>query len=839
MNKIYLHTNTEYSFFNSTIRVEELIKLAVENKLEYLALTDFENLFALPFYFKMQKKYGIKPIIGAEISLKEDFVVMVYAKNNSGYVKLNQLIFKKSQNQQVSYYDLNDPDLIVIDHLDLGHRAKDISLEQYWPNFYLNNKQKLNHQTTYAPTKKVLNFEQNEILQILQKMGNKQQNFKLYDDYLFDEDFTDLDPEVAENIQKIAQSCNVQAPDSSLKLAKSELGDSKEVLFSLFDEKKLNDLALKFGKSAIENRINYETNVIEKLGYINYFLIIQDVISFAKSQNIEVGPGRGSASGSIIAYLLGITEVDPIQFGLLFERFLNIDRVSLPDIDIDIQDDRREEILEYIKNKYGAENVALITTFQTLGAKNSIRDIARYLNIPVSEVDKICNAIDVDQTLQEAYEKSKVYKKLVDMHPNLHEYASQIQGLPRQIGVHPAGIIIANQPIIDVVPVYQNNNFQQVQFTLNDIEQYGLLKIDFLGLKNLTIIKQIENLIPLENHFENSLAVNYAKFLDVKTQQLLNNLLTNGIFQIESKGMKESIQKVNIDSFDDIYAIISLFRPGPYKYISEYADVKQHKKAMTKVHPLYDEIVAPTFGVIVYQEQIMQIAQKVALMPFSQADLLRRAISKKNEQDLKAYESIFFDGGLKNGLNQETLQVIYDNILYFGKYGFNKSHAVAYALISYKMAYYKAHFPLQFYKVLITNSASDQHNIRQYVEDAIKQKIKVFSPDINGSSDVVISIDDSLFLSLLMIKSVGTAACLKIVNERNLNGAYTDFISCYLRLIINAKISESLVETLIKANALRRFGNISTLLKSLPIAKQYADYFKTKYKKLKAIRIIY
>ncbi|MHA3838450.1 DNA polymerase III subunit alpha [Mycoplasma sp. VS1572C] len=835
MKKIYLHTNTEYSFLNSAIRVNELTKLAQEKGLDYLPLTDINNLYALQYYWEAQAKTGIKPLIGLELNLLEGFTVFLLAKNNDGYHFLNQLIFKNSKQEPISYFELENENVYVIDHEFLGLKARGISVERYLNNFYLNAKTPQEIQTVFAPCKKILYTDQNELIPILNNIGGIEYQNHFYTDYIDEEDFANLDDSVYQNMLKIAESCNVTMPDSSIKLAKYP-GNVKEELARLMSNKKALDLIYTYGEDVVTKRVYYEFEVIKKLGFLDYFLIIQDIINYAKSKNIAIGPGRGSASGSLISYLLGITDINPLEFDLLFERFLNVDRVSLPDIDIDIQDTRRDELLQYIKDKYGENKVALITVFQTLALKNSLRDIGRYLNIPIPEIDKICNSLKAsDESLNQAYEYNEKYKMLVDMYPKLHYYASQIEGLPRQEGIHAAGVIICDRDIKDVVPVtYNANTLPQVQFTLNYLERFGLIKIDFLGLKNLTILQEIEELVPEQYHFDNIVGRSYGKFIDPEIAKLLNKLLTNGIFQLESPGMQNAIKEVGIDSFDDIFAIISLFRPGPMQYIPTYGRNKQDPSLIEKLHPSYDEIVKNTFGIILYQEQIMQIAQKVAGMTFAQADLLRRAISKKDESKLHSYKADFFAGGLANEISEEILEKIYSNIEKFASYGFNKSHAVAYALIAYKLAYYKVKYPLYFYKVLISNSSSDQQNIKKYVSDATSQGIKVYSPELNHSSDVVEIINRELYLPLLMIKGVGSVAASKIVAEREKNGPYSNFIEAYLRLKNLANLSDSVIDNLINSNTLREFGGINTLMNAKEkFAIPFNKLFEDSYKKVK------
>ncbi|WP_426460919.1 DNA polymerase III subunit alpha [Mycoplasma hafezii] len=816
---IYLHTNTEYSFLYSKIKLNDLFNLAVQNNLEYLPLTDVNNLYALPYYYEFSKQTGIKTIIGIETKVFVDetnyFKVIVIAKNNQGLAKINQIIFNASQKSFINnFLDLESEDLFVIDHFEKGLLAKGLENKatEIPSNFFYNSKTLIKQNTVYAPTKRILNFEDNEILSVLEQISGKAKKVYTYNDYFDTNEFEDIEETVYQNMVALVESINITPPTQEIKLAKFS-NDADQLFKELIQGERYQQIIQKYDLATVKERILYEYQTIKKLGFIDYFLIIWDALKWAREHNIEVGPGRGSASGSLIAYLLNITDINPLEFNLLFERFLNIDRVSLPDIDLDIQDNKRDELLRYLQERYGSEKVALISTFQTLASKNSIRDVARVLEIPTADVNKISASLTkFDNSLTEAYIKNKKYRALVDMYPNLHEYASKIEGLPRQVGLHAAGVVIANENLINQFPVtYNENGFTQIQFTMNYLERFGLIKIDFLGLKNLTILQEIENLIPVEKRFDSIITNNYSMFVDKQTFDLLNKLATNGIFQLESDGMKKAIKAVHVDSFDDLYAIISLFRPGPAQYIETYAVNKRNPNLIAKIHPEYDKIVLPTYGIIVYQEQIMEIAQKVANMTFAQADLLRRAISKKDEAKLHSYKTMFFEGGLKNNISISTLETIYANIEKFADYGFNKSHAVAYALIAYKLAFYKARYPMEFYSVLLSNSSGDLLNIKKYALDAKEQGIKVNSPLINISTAEVEVYNKQLYLPFIMIKGVGGVAVTKIVSEIKTNGSINNIIEGWIRLK-SAGIGDAVLQTLIKANVFRKFGNVVQLL---------------------------
>ncbi|UUM19584.1 MULTISPECIES: DNA polymerase III subunit alpha [unclassified Mycoplasma] len=835
---IILHTNTEYSFLSSTIKINELFELILQNKSPYLTLTDKENFFALPMFLDFAQKHNLKLIAGIELTLENDKNILVYAKNYQGYVFINELILMRSENISVSLSQLNNPNILLINHPTNGFEPNEI--EQALDNFYFNSKQIVgNFKTVYAPLKKVLYQNENEILHILNQIAQKNQALEEieYTDYFDSNEFNNVDPQVLEHMQNFVNLIEPFTISNEIKLASFE--NPKQLLLEKLNKNKYVQLIKRHGKDVIDQRINYELDTIEKLNFINYFLVIKDVLDFAASQKIEVGPGRGSSSGSIIAFLLDITNVNPIEYGLLFERFLNVARVSLPDIDIDIQDDRRNELLEYIAHRFGKDKCALISTFQTLALKSSLRDVARVLKISLPEIDKICDSLSkFDVSLDVAYERNAKYKMLVDKHEKLHQYARKIEGMPRQSGIHAAGVIISDRPLTQVVPVrHSSAPLNQVEFEMNNLEQYGLIKIDFLGLKNLTVINQIESQISEQYRFDQVINLNFNPYNDRLTFDLINSLNTDGIFQLESPGMKSVIKKVQVDTFEDIYAIISLFRPGPKDFIPIYADVKFDNKKIESIHPMYDLIVAPTYGIIVYQEQIMQIAQQVAKMSFIEADLMRRAISKKNAHDLSKYSEIFYQKGIQNNIDKSVIEQIYNQILKFALYGFNKAHAVAYSFITYKLAFYKARYPEIFYKVIIDNATGDLGAIKSSAVQALKQNIIVHSPHINHAlfkSEIIFkNVQNSksqIYLPLLIIKGIGPSAVAKIAQELKRGGKIDNFFTGILRLKISG-VGDAVIETLIKANVFRDFGNVVELINALPAINNGAKIFKDLYSK--------
>lgn len=835
MSNVLLHTNTEFSFLNSTIKIKDLFKLAVKNNVKALSMTDTNNMFGLGLFLDLCQKNNIKPIIGLELDLEEATIFLI-AKNYDGYVFLNKLAFRKSKGEIIGIEELENKNIFVIDHMINGYMSKKIPFPKI-SNFWANNNIEIFSQTVYAPVKKILYKNEVEILNTLKKIGNlPMENFE-FTDYFNKDEFKNVSQTVLKNIEKMVNSIYIKFPSSDIKLANfknsSNLSNEEYLMQRCLNSLKKNiKQFLKFDYKTVNDRIKHEFNTIKNLGFIDYFLIIVDVLDWARNNNIHIGPGRGSVAGSLIAFLLEITKINPLEYDLLFERFLNSERVTMPDIDIDIQDDRRDEITKYILEKYGYEYTSLITTFQVIGAKMAIRDVARVLQIPLYEVDKISKSIENLESLKHANTSNKKFIGLISKYPKLNQLSQSIEGFPRQHSIHPAGIIISKEKITSIAPTYWNNsNLQQVQLSLSYLEKFGLLKIDFLGLKTLNIINDIEKNL-LENYiFENIFKNEKELFSDSKTLKLINNGHTEGIFQLESPGMKNAIKKVKADSFNDLVAIIALFRPGPMQYIEQYGKNKINPNLISKVHPIYDKIVKNTFGIIVYQEQIMEIVQKVANMSFSQADLLRRAISKKDEVELKKYKNSFFKGGKENGFDILKLEEIYNNIEKFADYGFNKSHAVSYAYVTFKMAFYKAYFPHLFYRSLLTSAQGAHSTINKYIDEIQRTGIKVSSPDINKSKKFVVLIERELVLPFNMIKGIGIVAVDKILEERKKRSQYKNFFECFLRLRFFG-ITDGVIELLIKSNSMRKFGNQQTLTFQLLTAKNLFLKFEVMLKNL-------
>lgn len=816
-----LHLNSEYSLLQSTIKIDDLINLAQKEGLKELVITDRNNMFGMADFIYKTQKANIKPIIGIDLDV-EKYRFVLLAKNFDGYKELMRLASIKETTKEIKLDDINDFDLIIIDHPINGFYAIE-KREPNFKNFFIGSKKSNLANSVWFNETKILRKEENEALDILSQVDGKNQknNFEPLNFYLDEKQSSVI------QAKEIIDKCNIQFPKNINPLPKYKIDKDidKNTFFKQLLIKNFKDL--NFDKAKIDEykkRINLEVDIVTKLGFTDYFLIIWDLIKWAKNQGISIGPGRGSAAGSLISYLLGITEVDPLEFGLLFERFLNPERISMPDIDIDIQDNRRDEVVKYIFEKYGKDKVGLISTFSTIGAKTALRDVARVMNLPIRDVDVISKMIKANLTLEESYKKSAKFRAAIDKSittKELFKKAKMIEGLPRQKGTHAAGIVISDTKLFHKVPItLSNDNLKQTQYSMDHLENHGLLKIDLLGLRNLTIIQTIQE--EIFKNYKRKINLRKIPLNDDLTNKLLNNGDANGIFQLESYGMRQTLRTVKVSGLDDIVAIISLFRPGPMDFIEEYADVKNNKKKIQKIHPEYDAIVEPTKGIIIFQEQIMMIAQKLTGMSFGQADILRRAISKKNISLINSLKETFIKGALKNGLSEEKAKQIYDNIEKFANYGFNKSHAVSYGIIAYRLAFLKARFPFEFYTALIKSSLGSQTSIKKYVNEAKSKQIKIVAPEINESWETVFIKNKQIVLPLTIIKGFGEAANQKIISAKKEFKKFDNFFDFVSKVKIYG-LGDSQIKSLILANTLRKFGNMKTLIDSLPSAIRYSE----------------
>jgi DNA polymerase III subunit alpha len=553
-------------------------------------------------------------------------------------------------------------------------------------------------------------------------------------------------------------------------------------------------------------RLQKELGMIQKMGFSGYFLIVSDFIRYAKGRGIPVGPGRGSGAGSLAAFALGITEIDPLANGLLFERFLNPERVSPPDIDIDFCIQGREEVIQYVRNKYGADHVAQIITYGSLQARAVIRDVGRALEMPYAEVDRIAKLIPktLNITLAEALEQEPRLNELSRGNPEVKKllnFARSLEGLPRHASTHAAGVVISNQPLVDVTPLYRGSQNEVVtQYPMKDLETIGLIKFDFLGLKTLTMIEDIVKRI--RHSRKSDLNIREIPLDDPPTYALLCSGDTSGVFQLESSGMKDLVTRLLPERFEDIVALLALYRPGPLKsgMVDDFIKRKQGKVSLTYDVPELKDILAETYGVIVYQEQVMKIATKLANFSLASADILRRAMGKKKPEEMAMQKKFFLDGAQKNKIPAKKAEKLFDLMAKFAEYGFNKSHSAAYAMVAYQTAYLKAHYPEEFMAGLLSSEMGDTDKILRHLNECREKKIEVIPPDVNESQQDFTVRDGKIRFGMAAVKNVGQAAIQSILSAREEKGGVASLADFCFKVDLR-KVNKRVIESLIKCGA--------------------------------------
>lgn len=626
-------------------------------------------------------------------------------------------------------------------------------------------------------------------------------------------------PEALENTQKIADRCNVEIEFGKFHLPKFEIPNGLTAYEYL---KQLVDRGMRErypnADESVVSRMQYELDTISQMGYVDYFLIVWDFIHYAKSHGIPVGPGRGSAAGSVVAYCLHITDVDPIKYSLIFERFLNPERVSMPDIDIDFCYVRRGEVIDYVNRKYGSDNVAQIVTFGTMAARLAIRDVGRALNIPYGRVDEVAKqvpnelkmtikkALTVNYKLKELYDSSAEIKKLIDT-------AIELEGLPRHTSTHAAGVVITSGGIGNFVPLQKNDDVITTQFTMTTIERLGLLKMDFLGLRTLTVIQ--DAVMHIKQAHGADVNIENLDMDDAAVYEMISRGETDGVFQLESGGMKQFMKELKPTSIEDIIAGISLYRPGPMDSIPMYVANKNNPSMVKYKHPMLEHILNMTYGCIVYQEQVMQIVRELGGYSLGRADLVRRAMSKKKADVMQKERQNFIygtdeggvhvDGAVARGIDEKTAASIFDEMMDFASYAFNKSHAAAYAVVAYRTAWLKCHYPVEFFAALLTSFIDNASKISKYIEVVKRLGIEMLPPSINKSGKDFSVDNGCLRFGLAAVKNVGGAVVDEIAAERETGG---DFIGLtdFCKRMVSRKMNKRVVESLIKCGAFDEFG---------------------------------
>lgn len=621
--------------------------------------------------------------------------------------------------------------------------------------------------------------------------------------------FSEL-PEAVSATREIAERCNVafNFGTSLLPTYKVEDGTPETYLRKLA----IDGLKERFGENAPQayrNRLKTELDIINRMNYASYFLIVWDFIRYARKKGIPVGPGRGSAAGSLVAYCLGVTEIDPIKYNLLFERFLNPERISMPDIDVDFCKDRRGEVISYVANQYGHDHVAQIITFGTMAAKAAIRDVGRSLDIPYAEVDRIAKLIPntVNITIDEALKAEPQLRDLYSGNPQVKEIldiARRLEGLCRHASTHAAGVVVSPEPLTEYAPLYKNPSDGTIttQFDMGSVEAIGLLKFDFLGLKTLTVIEKTIGYIRANG---GELSLQDISLDDLETYRLLSSGLTTGVFQLESAGMRDILVRMQPNRFEDLIALVALYRPGPMAWIDDFIKAKKGEAKISYELPQLKDVLDETYGIILYQEQVMMIANKIANFSMGQADILRRAMGKKKAEEMEKQKEDFVKGAGANGIPEKKARRLFEKMEPFAKYGFNKSHSAAYAYIAYQTAYLKAHFPVEFMAATLSADTDNSDKIVKSIAECRKMSIDILPPDINESGREFGVIGKAIRFGLEAVKGVGSAAIESILLVREKDGRFKS-IEDFLRRMDGKKVNKKVVESLVKAGAFDSFG---------------------------------
>ncbi|MDF1495715.1 DNA polymerase III subunit alpha [Caproiciproducens sp. CPB-2] len=627
-------------------------------------------------------------------------------------------------------------------------------------------------------------------------------------------------PEAADNTVRIAERCNVEFEFGKTKLPHFDTPNGQENT-AFFRDKCYEGLYRHYGEdpaSELVERLEYELNTIEHMGYVNYYLIVYDFVRYAKEAGIPVGPGRGSGAGSLAAYCIGITGIDPIRYNLLFERFLNPERVSMPDFDIDFSDERRQEMIEYVVRKYGADHVAQIVTFGTMAARGSIRDVGRAMAVPYATVDGVAKLVPMEPniTLEKALKASVDLRQRYDTDPQIHELidmARKLEGMPRNASTHAAGVVITDRPVAEYVPLAKNNDSVVTQYTMTTLEELGLLKMDFLGLRNLSVIRDAQDMIAAQRP---GFQIEDIPLDDKKVYAMLSSGATDGVFQFESAGMRSVIMQLRPEYIEDLIAVISLYRPGPMESIPRYVENRHHPEKVSYRHPLLKDILDVTYGCIVYQEQVMQIFRTLAGYSLGRADIVRRAMSKKKAAVMEREREIFLygltnekgeievDGCIRRGVDEPTAKAIYGEMESFASYAFNKSHAAAYALLSYQTAWLKCFYPREYMAALMTSVLDNNNKLAAYIAECMRLGIRVLPPNVNQSGVGFTVAGKDIRFGLLAVRNLGRGFIVSTLRDRKENGQYTTFYGFCKRMY--GELNRRALESLIKCGALDGLG---------------------------------
>lgn len=808
-----LNTYSSYSLLSSTVNFQNIIDFAIKNNIGYASVTDV-NLYGAFEFYKLALKNKLKPIIGLDVNYK-DFNFLVYAKNFDGFKSLIKISSFILTEKEFDIEILLDKNVFLVNKVGSNFNSKKTNIysqDQTKENRIAINEVRLNDNNDLKTLKVIGAVKDNKTIDEIDLDDDKEElkhfitpkDFsKLFDDVAM----SNLSKEIKEidlvfdtkhdNLIEFKNTSNLSSKVYINKLCQEGLNE--KILAGFIDQNK-KDIYIK--------RMNYELDIIDNMGFNDYFLVIQDFIKEARNKKILVGPGRGSAAGSLVAYLLGITSIDSIKYDLVFERFLNPGRLSMPDIDIDIMDTRRQEIIDYIFEKYGYDHVAHISTFQRLKAKMAIRDVGRVLKIPLPTINKISKEFpnDLEDNFLDYVESNQILKLEKNNNPLLFEIANKIIGFPRQIGIHAAGIVLSKNKLVETIPIQLGVNKEIVtQYSMEYLEELGLIKMDLLGLTNLTTISNILTLINMRYKLE----IDLYK-INLEDQKVFSDISmgnTLGIFQLESPGMRSLIKQMKPKCIEDISLCSALFRPGPQQNIKSFIARRDKKEKVDYVDIKCKDILESTYGIIVYQEQVISLVQRIANFSASEADIFRRIISKKQGDELEGFKVKFYNQAKENGYSTKELDQIFNYIYTFANYGFNHSHSIAYSLIGYWLSYLKYYYPVEFMAILMTSFDGNQEKTRTYVKECDRLKIKVLPPSINNSLKTFRLSTNSIMFGFGSIKGIGDEKAKKIIEAReNTDNKKFDSYTDAYRVLQDYKINQTIIDLLIYAGAFDSFG---------------------------------
>lgn len=823
MNYIPLNIKTEYDLMNSLIKIDDLLLYAQSRDITSLGITDSSMFGTMEFITKCNL-CGIKPIVGCELIVSDTYMVL-YAKNYNGLTSLFKLVSKNNLNGPLTFSDIEkfNSDLLIVTSIknydDVSSHFKDCYLKFHNDKTYEEASKKTSN-IVYMDLIRYFDEDDIEYFKYIRYIfEDKTLNDKIN---IYDSSFKSYVLDIyAKTTIDFSNLINIELPPVKKHIPVYR-ENSKDFLYALSKkglEKRLNNNIPKKYK----DRLVYELSIIEKMGFVDYFLIVYDFILYAKKHNILVGPGRGSGAASLVNYSLGIINVDPLKYDLIFERFLNPDRITMPDIDVDFDSLKRDEVIKYVSDKYGKMNTARIISFNTMLPKQVIRDVSKVMQLNPILVDNICKTINDEKSFDELrsnFEFNNIIRRNKDA-LYLIKVCDKLCGLKKNTSIHAAGVVISDIALYEYMPLYKSADKILTGYSMEYIESLGLLKMDFLSIRNLSIISNI--LSNLKNS-DISVDINNIDLNDVKTLELFKNAYTSGIFQFESSGMKSFLKDLEVDSFDTLVDAIALYRPGPREMIPLYINRKKKKEDVSYLIPELEEVLKSTYGIIIYQEQVLDILRKIGNFSYSEADVIRRAMSKKNENIILQNKDKFINGVVSHGHSNEIAEKLYDLIIKFSSYGFNKSHSVVYAMVAYQMAYLKANYSAYYFKCLL-NMNKGNSGLKELIEEAKILGIKFKNVDINISTNEFEVYNDSIIFPFSILTNITSFIGDLIIEERK-KGKFTDFYDFLIRCI-DRYINKSVIFTLILSGAFDCFNiNKKTVIQNFDIILNYISLCK-------------